>query len=92
MFLLAYRNISNYYLCHTEREMTKGYSDIFLEPFLAKFPDIKYGYLIEMKYVRRSEYTEEVRQEKIRQAQDQLRKYADDDKLKKLPKLIRWRG
>ncbi|RLC19492.1 MAG: hypothetical protein DRI57_07090 [Deltaproteobacteria bacterium] len=84
MFLLAYLNISNYYLCHTEREMSKGYSDIFLEPFVAKFPDMRYGYLIEMKYVTRSEYTEEVKLEKIRQARDQLRKYANDDKLSKL--------
>jgi len=56
--------------------MSKGYSDIFLEPFVAKFP--------EMEYVTRSEYTEEVKLEKIRQARDQLRKYANDDKLKKL--------
>ena len=56
--------------------MSKGYSDIFLEPFVAKFP--------EMKYVTRSEYTEEVKLEKIRQARDQLRKYANDDKLRKL--------
>ncbi len=84
MFLLAYLNISNYYLCQTEREMSKGYADIFLEPFLAKFPDVRHGYLIEMKYIRRSEYTETLKQKKIRQAEDQLKKYADDEKLQKL--------
>ncbi|MCP4104799.1 MAG: AAA family ATPase [Desulfobacteraceae bacterium] len=84
MFLLAYLNISNYYLCQTEREISKGYADIFLEPFLAKFPDIKYGYLIEMKYIKRSEYSEAMKHEKIRQAENQLQKYANDEKLKKL--------
>ncbi|MCP4107253.1 MAG: hypothetical protein GY749_17210 [Desulfobacteraceae bacterium] len=84
MFLLAYLNISDYYICHTEREMSKGYSDIFLEPFTARFPDMKYGYLIEMKYITRSEYTETLKQEKIREAEEQLRKYAGDEKLKKL--------
>lgn len=84
MFMLAYLNISNYYLCQTEREMSKGYADIFLEPFLARFPDMKYGYLIEMKYITRKEYTDALKQEKIRQAEEQLQKYADDEKLKKL--------
>ncbi|MCP4349684.1 MAG: hypothetical protein GY795_29745 [Desulfobacterales bacterium] len=84
MFLLAYLSISDYYICHTEREMSKGYSDIFLEPFIARFPDMKYGYLVEMKYITRSEYTETLKQEKIREAEEQLRKYADDEKLKKL--------
>ena len=84
MFLLAYLNISNYYLCQTEREMSKGYADIFLEPFLAKFPDVRHGYLIEMKYIRRSEYTETLKLKKIRQAEEQLKKYADDEKLQKL--------
>jgi len=84
MFLLAYLNISNYFLCQTEREMSKGYADIFLEPFMARFPDMQYGYLIEMKYISRSAYTDTLKQEKIKQAEDQLRKYADDEKFKKL--------
>ncbi len=84
MFLLAYLNISNYYLCQTEREMSKGYADIFLEPFLAKFPDMKYGYLIEMKYITRGEYSDPLKQEKIKQAEKQMQKYADDEKLKKM--------
>ncbi len=86
MFLLTYLNISDYYICQTEREMSKGYSDIFLEPFLARFPDMKYGYLIEMKYISRSEYSESLKQKKISEAETQLRKYAGDEKLKKLTK------
>ncbi len=84
MFLLAYLNISDYYICQTEREMSKGYSDFFLEPFLARFPDVKYGYLIEMKYITRDKYTEKIKQKEIGDAEVQLRKYADDEKLKKL--------
>ena len=84
MFLLAYLNISDYYICQTEREMGKGYSDIFLEPFLARFPDMQYGYLIEMKYIGRGECSETLKQEKIAAAEGQLRKYADDENLKRI--------
>ena len=38
-FLLAYLNISDFYISRTEKEMNKGFADIFLEPFLAKYPD-----------------------------------------------------
>jgi len=84
MFLLVYLNISNYYLCQTEREMNKGYADMFLEPFMAKFPDMQYGYLIEMKYIPRSAYTEALKQDKISEAEDQLKNNADDEKFLKL--------
>ncbi len=86
MFHLAYLNITNYYICQTEREMNKGYSDIFLEPFLARFPDMKYGYLVEMKYIKRSEYSDSLKLEKLEQARKKLQKYADNENLKKLAK------
>ncbi len=33
----------------------KGYADLLMEPFLAKYEDIKYSYIIELKYIKRSE-------------------------------------
>ena len=44
---------------------------------------MRHGYLIELKYIPRSEYSETLKQEKIADAEDQLRKYADDEHLKK---------
>ncbi len=45
---------------------------------------MKHGYLIEMKYISRGQYTEEIKQKEIGNAEVQLRKYAEDEKLKKL--------
>ena len=36
-------------------ELGKGYADLVLEPFAARYPDIGYGYVIELKYLKRGE-------------------------------------
>jgi len=82
MFLLAYLNLTDHYITFNEPEMNKGYADIFLEPFLAKYPDLKYGYLIELKYISRKKYSKEKQDEIIVQAKDQLEKYSRDHQLK----------
>jgi len=82
-FLLAYLNVVDYYITQSEIEMNKGYSDIFMEPFISKYPDLEYSYLIELKYITRSEYTDEVQQEKIQDAQEQLDQYTKSDRMKK---------
>jgi len=81
-FLLAYLNVADYYITQSETEMNKGYSDIYMVPFLSKFPDLEYSYLIELKYISRSEYSENILQEKIKKAQDQLDKYAESDRVR----------
>jgi hypothetical protein len=81
-FLLAYLNVADFYITQSESEMNKGYSDIYMEPFLSKFPDLEYSYLIELKYLTRSEYCEDKFQEKIREAQEQLDRYAASDRIK----------
>ena len=35
--------------------MGKGYADIALEPQVAQYPHLRHGYLIELKYLKRSE-------------------------------------
>ena len=50
--------MTDYYLIRSEKEVGKGFSDLYLEPFTAKYPDIGYGYLIEIKYLKRSEWSE----------------------------------
>jgi hypothetical protein len=82
-FLLAYLNVVDYYITQSETEMNKGYSDIFMEPFISKYPDLEYSYLIELKYITRSEYSEKVQQEKIQDAREQLDQYMKSDRMKK---------
>ena len=61
--------------------MGGGFVDLYLEPFLARYPDMKYGYLIELKYIPRKEFTEAKLQEVISAAQGQLEKYANDARI-----------
>ena len=82
-FLLAYLNVVDYYITQSESEMNKGYSDIFMEPFMAKYPDLEYAYLIELKYIARSKYSEKLLQEMIHDAQDQLDQYVKSDRIQK---------
>jgi len=79
-FLLAYLNVTDYYLT-SEEEMGKGFVDLYLEPFFAKYEKVKYGYLIELKYINRSKFTSELLQEKILDAKNQLQQYATDPRV-----------
>ncbi len=77
-FLLAYLNVSHFFLTWSEREMGNGFVDLYLEPFLARYTDMKYGYLIELKYITRGEFSQDKLQEKIEKAEHQLQQYAND--------------
>ncbi|KPA19292.1 protein containing DUF1703, partial [Candidatus Magnetomorum sp. HK-1] len=81
-FLLAYLNVVDYYITQSETELNKGYSDIFMEPFVSKYSDLQYSYLIELKYISRNEYSEEEQQKKIQDAQEQLDQYMKSDRVK----------
>jgi hypothetical protein len=80
-FLLAYLNVTDYYMTRTEEEMGKGFVDLYLEPFFAKYEKVKYGYLIELKYITRGDFTQELLQEKIEEAKNQLQQYATDSRV-----------
>ena len=53
-FLAAYLGATDHFVFHTERELGGGYADICLEPFLVRFADMRHGYVIELKYLKRS--------------------------------------
>jgi hypothetical protein len=80
-FLLAYLNVTGYFLTWSERELGGGFADMYLEPFLARYPDMRYGYLIELKYIGRGEYGEERLREAVEEGEAQLRRYAADERL-----------
>ena len=54
-FLAAYLSVTDYYVFRSKAELGKGHADISLEPLLARFPHLRHGYLIELKYLKRSE-------------------------------------
>ncbi len=82
-FFPAYLNVTDFFLVRTEKELNKGYADIVLEPFFAKYPECPYAYLLELKYIRRSEFSKKVLTEKIARAREQLSKYSNDEQLRK---------
>ncbi len=71
-YLLAYLNLNSFYTVTSEVESNKGYIDILLEPIQAEVP---FGVIIELKYIKRSEFTPTLLNKKIAQASKQLQQY-----------------
>ena len=80
-FLLAYLNVADYYITQSESDMNKGFSDIYMEPFLSKYSDLQYSYLIELKYISRNDYSEKNQHEKIYNAKEQLNQYSKSERI-----------
>ncbi|MDJ0834895.1 MAG: AAA family ATPase [Acidobacteriota bacterium] len=89
-FLLAYLCTFDFFLARSEHELNKGFCDIFLEPFTARYPEIRYGYLIELKYFKRSELTEDLLKDAINEAKGQLVKYKQDPRLAHFGENVTW--
>jgi hypothetical protein len=84
LLLAAYLNILDLFIVHTEKEANKGFADIYLEPFWEKNKEIRYGYLIELKYIPRSEkISKDLLSQKQEEAKKQLKIYMKDEKIKK---------
>ena len=78
---------------HTERELGGGYADICLEPFLVRFTAMRHGYVIELKYLKRSaSATEERVAAAARVTQAQLRRYLADERLAQQYPSVRFTG
>ncbi len=83
-FLNVYLGLSDLYIIHAERELNKGFVDLAMEPFLARYEGIKYAYLLEIKYLKAGTKGDDSQIETLKkQAKDQLRNYALDEKYKK---------
>ena len=81
-FLAAYLGVSRHFLLRTEPELSKGFADISLEPLVAQYPELRHGFLIELKYVKRGEDAREAKvQELVRDAEEQVRRYLADERL-----------
>ncbi|WP_045214665.1 AAA family ATPase [Desulfonatronovibrio magnus] len=86
-FFLAYLGICDFYISLSEEELNKGYADIVLKPFCIKYRDIGYAYLLEFKYIPRTDDKRKLEkrlQEKISMSRKQLARYADNEHLHKM--------
>ena len=91
-FLLAYLNVSHFFLTWSEKEMGGGPStglrasfvDFYLEPFLARYRDMKFGYLVELKYISRNDFNQSQLKTKIDEAEAQLARYAGDPRIQRV--------
>ena len=90
-FVAAYLNVIDYFVVHTELALGGGYADICLEPNAARFPDIRHGFLIELKYVKRGEGAGRV-DAAFRAAAEQLRRYLADRRLARRHPSVRFAG
>ena len=92
-FLAAHFSVVGQFLIHSERELNKGYADLHLEPFVAQYPDIGYGYVMEVKYLKRSERVDgSVVAEMLRGAREQLKGYLADEGLRRRAPSVRYVG
>ncbi|HLP61199.1 MAG TPA: AAA family ATPase [Candidatus Deferrimicrobium sp.] len=83
-FLNVYLGLSDLYIIHGERELNKGFADIVLEPFLARYEGINYSYILEIKYLKSGVKDDDPRiKELVRAAEEQLMTYSRDEKYMK---------
>ena len=81
-FLAAYLSVSDHYVFRSEAELGKGHADICLEPLVARYPNLRRGYLIELKYLKRSESVDEAAvAAAASEATAQLERYLAEERL-----------
>ena len=78
--MVAYMGLTDYFIIWPEFEAGRGFSDLYLMPNLANYPDMQYSYLVELKFLKRDDTTTDV-EALLQEAENQLRRYADDEKI-----------
>ncbi len=92
-FFAAYFGITDAFQMRSEGELGKGYPDLVLEPATALHPDMRYGYVIEMKYVARGDsLSAEQLDARLAAAGSQLRRYLSDAGLRERHPAVRFVG
>ena len=82
-FFKAYLALNSLYLVEPEIELNYGFSDFLILPDKARYPEIAHSYIMELKYVKPSAAEAEM-EEKSKEAEEQLHKYANDKIVKRL--------
>jgi len=87
VFWNVYLGLGNLYNIYSEKEMNQGFCDLVMVPTLEQNPNIKYSYLIELKYIKPADNEKEDAAERIQglrsEAAAQLNQYSLDEKFKK---------
>jgi len=84
-FLNVYLGLSSRYIVHTEKELNKGYADIVMEPFAARYEGSKYSYILEIKYIKAGVKPGDPKIRRLKsEAEEQLRVYSIDEKFGKV--------
>ena len=92
-FLAAYLGVSRHFLMRTEPELNKGFADISLEPLAAQHPELRHGFLIELKYLKRGEDASEAKvQAVVEDAREQLWRYLADERLARAYPSVQFTG
>ena len=92
-FLAAYLSVAAHFVFRSEAELGKGHADIALEPLIARYPHLRRGYLIELKYLKRSEPADQAAvAAAARVAQAQLVRYLADQRLARQFPGVRFTG
>ena len=81
-FLLAWLNLSPYFQVFSEAEQAGGFVDLYLAPFYLRYPDMRHAYLIELKYLSRTEDSPAKRTRLLDDARAQLRRYGGDARVR----------
>lgn len=82
-FFTAYLSLCSYYLTAPEVELNHGYCDFFLMPDVLRYPMVAHSYIIELKYLKKDD-TEATAAALWQDAEKQLRRYVDDEKVRLL--------
>lgn len=92
-FLAAYLGVARHFVLRTEPDLNKGFADLCLEPLVAQYPDLRHGYLIEIKYLKRSAAAgERDIRAAVRIATGQLQRYVADERLARQYPSVRFLG
>ena len=91
-FLAAYLGLADCFVFHSEKELNGGYADICLEPHLASYPDMRHGYVVELKYLKQNERSESRIDAVAGGAVEQLRQYLADPELARQFPTVRFTG
>ena len=74
-FFLAYLSLNDYYITAPDVELNHGYCDFFLLPNMTHY-QANHSYILELKYLSKSNYTEETAEKQWAEAVEQINAYA----------------
>ena len=85
--------MTDYFVFRSEVELGKGHADLSLEPLVARYPHLRRGYLIELKYLKRSDSADQSGVTAVvAEAKAQLARYLADERLTRQFPAVRFIG